>query len=272
MSGTPHSFPKITRPELTGIFRRERLFQLLDSSRNYPITWVSGPAGCGKTSLVASYLDERKLPCIWYQVDEGDSDIASFFYYMGLAGKKAAPRRRKPLPLLTPEYLLDIPTFTLRFFENLCGRLNPPSPPFKKGGDKGGSLEKGGQRGDFEKGGIKKGFNKGRTKGGFILVFDNCHLVTAESPFHKVILTGMSAIPDDLNIILISRNEPPPVYARLKANRQMGLIGWNELRFTQKESRAIISFRAPEIRSKETIDRLHKITDGWGALSSSRMV
>jgi len=103
-------------------------------------------------------------------------------------------------------------------------------------------------------------------------VFDNCHLVTAESPFHKVILTGMSAIPDDLNIILISRNEPPPVYARLKANRQMGLIGWNELRFTQKESRAIISFRAPEIRSKETIDRLHKITDGWGALSSSRMV
>jgi LuxR family maltose regulon positive regulatory protein len=121
--------------------------------------------------------------------------------------------------------LQDIPTFTFRYFENLCGRLKVP----------------------------------------FIIVFDNYQEVPSESPFHEIILNGLSRIPEGVNVILISRNEPPPFYARLQANRQMGLIGWNELRFTQKESRSIISFRAPEIRSKEAIERLHKITDGWVA-------
>jgi DNA-binding SARP family transcriptional activator len=201
------------------------------------VIWITGPAGSGKTTLVSSYIDANKLPCLWYQVDEGDSDIASFFYYMGLAAKKAVPGRRKPMPLLTPEYLLGIPTFTLRFFENLCGRLNPPSSPFKKGV-------------------IKKGF---------VLVFDNCHRVAAESPFHEAILTGITAIPDGLNVILISRNEPPSAYAQLQANRQMSLIGWNKLRLTLQESRTIMGFCSPEIRSKEMIERLYRITDGWVA-------
>lgn len=91
-------FAKITRPSAEGILPRRRLFQLLDRARHHPILWVSGPPGSGKTSLVASYLDSRKLPCLWYQVDEGDSDIATFFYYMGLAGKKPPPERRNLFP------------------------------------------------------------------------------------------------------------------------------------------------------------------------------
>lgn len=90
------------------------------------VVWISGPAGSGKTTLVASYLEEKKLPCLWYQVDEGDADPSTFFYYMGLAAKKAAPRR-KLLPLLTPEYLPGLYVFTLRYFEMLFGYLKPPA-------------------------------------------------------------------------------------------------------------------------------------------------
>ena len=114
---------KITRPTLSGPVQRERLFTLLDGRKNKPITWVSAPGGSGKSTLVASYLDARKLPCIWYQCDEGDADLATFFYYMGLAAKKAAPRFRKPLPLLTSEYLAGIPVFTRRYFEQLYSRV-----------------------------------------------------------------------------------------------------------------------------------------------------
>jgi LuxR family maltose regulon positive regulatory protein len=113
------SIAKLTRPALADIYPRRRLFRLLGAGRKRHVTWVSGPAGSGKTTLVASWIEGRKLPCLWYQIDEGDGDLATFFYYLGLAGKKAAPRYRKPLPLLTPEYLLDVSTFSKRYFENL---------------------------------------------------------------------------------------------------------------------------------------------------------
>jgi len=117
---------KITRPVITEVFPRVRLFKLLDTGRKRPVIWIAGPPGCGKTTLVSSYLDARKLPCLWYQIDEGDADPATFFYYLGLAAKIASPYKRKPLPFLTPEYLQGISTFTLRYFENLYDRLNIP--------------------------------------------------------------------------------------------------------------------------------------------------
>jgi len=77
------SIHKITPPVLPKVVPRKRLFSLLDQKEHYQVTWISGMAGSGKTTLVASYLDARNIPCLWYQMDEGDGDIATFFYYLG---------------------------------------------------------------------------------------------------------------------------------------------------------------------------------------------
>ena len=74
----PARIAKFTPPNADGLFVRERLFALLDQARCQPAAWISGPAGAGKTSLLASYLKIRKLPCLWYQVDAGDADLATF--------------------------------------------------------------------------------------------------------------------------------------------------------------------------------------------------
>lgn len=143
------------------------------------VTWISGPAGSGKTMLVASYLDANKLPCLWYKVDAGDNDSATFFYYMGLAVKKAVPRYRRPLPLLAPEYLMGIPEFTDRYFEQLYGRLAPP----------------------------------------FVIVLDNYQEVPSDSPFHEIIHRGISNISEGIRVIILSRSEPPPVFIRLRTGK-----------------------------------------------------
>lgn len=90
---------KLSRPQGAKILARKRLFAALDAAHAQPVTWITGPAGSGKTTLAASYLDACELRCLWYQVDEGDEDIATFFYYLGLAARQTNPRKQKPLSL-----------------------------------------------------------------------------------------------------------------------------------------------------------------------------
>jgi len=251
---------KVTRPVITDVFPRKRLFNLLDQKRRQPVIWVCGPAGCGKTTFVSSYIDARNLPCLWYQIDEGDADPATFFYYLGQAAKKAAPRIRRPLPLLTPEYLQGISAFTFRYFEKLYDRLTPRHPPLAKGGMR-GALASGKIRKDLH---VYPPLKKGG-RGGFILVFDNYQEVPSSASFHEVILNGLSRIPENVNVIIISRSEPPPAFIQLQANSLMGVLGWNELRLTQEESSAIIRLRSKQKVPKETIQHLHNTVDGWAA-------
>ncbi len=102
MSERPARIAKITRPRIRGVFPRDRLFGLLDETRKYPVTWISAPAGSGKTTLIATYLEDKKIPCLWYQVDEGDADIATFFSFLGIAAKKQPLKNENPCPCSPP--------------------------------------------------------------------------------------------------------------------------------------------------------------------------
>ncbi|HEY6011429.1 MAG TPA: BTAD domain-containing putative transcriptional regulator [Nitrospirota bacterium] len=217
--------PKITRPGISGVLRRERLFKQLDKGRKQPVVWIAGHAGSGKTTLVSSYIEARRLPCLWYQADSGDADIAGFFYYLGLAAKKAAPRFRKPLPLLSPEYLPGLDIFAGKFFENLYQRLRRP----------------------------------------FVLVFDNYQEIPPDSRLHELIKKGLLLLPEHINVIIISRTEPLRPFARLRANKKISYLGFDELGFTLNETKALIRTAKRKTVRDSDIKNLHKKVEGWAA-------
>ena len=195
---------KVTCPTSTGYFPRHRLYRLLDKARKAPVLWITGPPGCGKTALISSYIESRRLPCLWYKVDEADADLATFFYYLGLAAAKAAPRKRKRLPLLTPERMPGLSVFAQRYFEDLSSMLPIPS----------------------------------------LLVLDDCHRIREDSVFFDMLREGISRLAPGINAVLVSRSDPHPSFARDRANRLMETFGWKDLRLTLEEAAGIVQSAA----------------------------
>src|SRR6188474_1331243 len=114
---------KTTRPRLSSVVPRERLFRALDEARNRSALWLTGPPGSGKTTLAASYVEKRKPASLWYQIDESDADIASFFYYLGLAGARPTKRGAAELPRFMPQHRAALTAFARRYFQALYRAL-----------------------------------------------------------------------------------------------------------------------------------------------------
>ncbi len=217
---------KLARPQPLRALPRTRLFEQSDRSREHCLTWIAAPPGAGKTTLVCSYLDARKLPCLWYQVDADDSDLAAFFHYLGLAVARAAPRFRRPMPKLTPEYLAGIPAFTRNFFRELARRLHQPQ----------------------------------------LLVFDNLQEVDSAAPLYEVLHEGLSELPAHLHGVLISRNTPAPNFARMRVYGQLTELDWDALRLRPEESMQFLeSLDNGAAFSLELATRLHEQCAGWTA-------
>jgi len=189
------------------------------------LIWITGPPGCGKTVLVSSYIGSRRLPCLWFKVDEGDADPATFFYYLALAAAKAAPRKRKRLPLLTPERIPGLSVFAQRYFEALSSMLPVPS----------------------------------------MLVLDDCHRMREDSAFFETLREGISRLAPGIGAVLVSRNDPHPSFARSRANRLMVTVVWKDLRLTPGEAAGIVRMQRKGKADPVLVRDLYQRTDGWTA-------
>ena len=104
------SLAKTMRPGLLAVVARKKLFSRIEQGAKRGVIWVAGPPGAGKTTLVSSYLEHRRLNHIWYQVDRGDADVATFFHYMGLAAAREASLDRQELPTISSRRFSEIAT------------------------------------------------------------------------------------------------------------------------------------------------------------------
>lgn len=213
---------KVSPVSIGNVLERDRLFTLFEGE--WPVTsyWISGPGGSGKTTLVASYLKKADIPSAWYQVDALDADPATFFYYFSQSFGCLADTP-EPLPLFAPEYLPNIDTFALRYFEQAFHNLPPNT----------------------------------------WVVIDNFQDAPAGSALESILALAVRQVPPHITLAIISRNNPPPAMTRFLANRAMTLIHWNHLSFTRSELKDFLIHSGQSMVTTELVDHLHQYTEGW---------
>ncbi|GAB4477357.1 MAG: LuxR C-terminal-related transcriptional regulator [Anaerolineae bacterium] len=87
---TTKLYRPMPRPNLVP---RPRLIETLDAglAQGRRLTLVSAPAGFGKTTLIAFWVQKAGRPTAWLALDEGDNDPIQFFQYLIAALGQAAP-------------------------------------------------------------------------------------------------------------------------------------------------------------------------------------
>ncbi|HEX8615618.1 MAG TPA: BTAD domain-containing putative transcriptional regulator [Telluria sp.] len=121
----PHAAPayaKLTLPRLYEPLQRTRLFALVDRLRaRHAALWIAAPPGAGKTTLAASYASQCKAPVLWCQLDQGDADPATLFFF--LADALRSIDAAIPSPWQAPQVAADAAQQARLFFRQLYAHL-----------------------------------------------------------------------------------------------------------------------------------------------------
>ena len=214
---------KLIAPRSTTVFHRRKLLNYLDSVSS-DLIWVSAPGGSGKTTLVADWLDQSKTPHIWLRLEESDSSLGTFFYNLALAARHSFPDDARELQAFTQEYSLAPATFAVNFFNSLLAVFPNDTATF---------------------------------------VLDDYHELTDSSPVHEVINTVLEHPDHQFRFVVISRHSSPQVYLTLKATHKMTHLDWQDIQFSQADTRQLLELELSREISPEVLAYIQHEAGGW---------
>jgi LuxR family maltose regulon positive regulatory protein len=188
---------------------------------------VDAPAGFGKTTLVAQWRASmiETRPFAWVSLDPGDDDPIRLWRYILCALQRACPGLGG---------------------EELLGKLRVPNP------DVAGTV-------------LPILANElAALPAPVVLVLDDYHVIK-ERRCHEQLALLLMHLPPSVQIVLITRADPPLPLARLRAAGEMAEIRTHELRFTAAEAAAHVQAVSAVQLSEPDLADLVERTEGWPA-------
>jgi LuxR family transcriptional regulator, maltose regulon positive regulatory protein len=230
-------------PPRANIVLRPHLIERLNQglAAGHKLTLISASAGCGKTTLVASWLAERRQeaggrrqagqpdpascllpPASWLSLDAGDSDLTRFLTYLVAA----------------------LQTLAVQIGAGVLGVLQSPQPAPVEA--------------------ILTALlnDVAAIPNQIILVIDDYHVIDSK-PVDQAITFLIEHLPPQLHLVIASREDPHLPLARMRARGQLTELRAADLRFTPAEAAEFLNQMMGLSLSAEDIAALETRTEGW---------
>jgi LuxR family maltose regulon positive regulatory protein len=224
--GAPLLRTKLVVPSSPRLVVRGGLIDALYEGVSRPLTLVSGPAGSGKTMLVAQWgasAGDRR-PVAWLSLEADDNDPARFWMYVIEALRSVMPG------------IGEVPLAMLRApGVNLAGEALPAL--INELADVSQQL---------------------------VLVLDDYHAIEDER-IHEGMASLIEHLPTTLRIVMTSRVEPPLRVGTLRARAQLNEIDAEQLRLSLSEAESMLNEVHGLDLAPDIVKRLHDRTEGWAA-------
>jgi|GEM_PF-895286 len=214
-----------------GALERQRLLQPLyaGAQRGGSLLVVTAPAGYGKSTLLAQcyrQLQQAGHKVSWLTLEEEDNEEAQFFYYLAAT------------------------------LGGLCESISPDQVDHYL--DNGGAFQ--GRR--FVSSLIQSLVSETQS---LALFLDDYQLIQAPV-IHDTLSYLLKYLPENLTLVVGSREPLPLPLAKLKAGNKLVALGEEDLRFDRKEARTLFCETNQLQLSEADLEVLYGRTEGWAAV------
>ncbi len=218
--GTKLYVPRLRR----GSVGRPRLMSRMDAGADARLTLISAPAGFGKTTLLAAWLQQAATAdrsVAWLSLDAADNEPTSFWSYVATALERAA----RGVGTRVLDALAASPAPTELMLTTLLNELDAAA-------------------------------------GEVWLVLDDYHLIDSHE-INEGVAFLLEHLPAQAHVVISTRSDPDLPLARWRARGELVEIRAADLRFTSVEATAYLTTVSGLALSEEDVAALEERTEGW---------
>jgi ATP/maltotriose-dependent transcriptional regulator MalT/DNA-binding SARP family transcriptional activator len=216
---------KFLPPKTSFVLDRERLLNRLLSWEDKKLVVIHAQAGQGKSTLAANFIQTHSVPTVWYNLDQEDDSPGVFLNSLGRAVQATWPDRVPP-PSPIPQHCYDAGATNQTIDRWVLSMFgNVPSP--------------------------------------CLVVFDDFPGPPSSLP--RLFRRLLTVTPSHVRFLVISRVRPELDIVKLRADRSVGELTGEDLRFTNAEVQDLFSLVFRMQISPTEAALVNDTAEGWPA-------